>query len=887
MAGTSRAHRTPSGSVDVQDLTIGGASPGEPTRRMPASFLAADAPKKQPRPWHPLLSSRFRKRKREEAVQDSCMAQAGLTSPNLCTLKDSGLANKSARVRGERVLPLSLAPQSSSVGSGPDPKATEGEVDRREAIRAVLETLHGCADEEQDVPERTLQVTLLPHQRVALAWMARREEASQVRGGMLCDEQGLGKTVSAISLIATHGPPLSQMAQRMGDTCQGMHGESGQANDANTEALLEAGTLIVCPLVVLKQWASELKDKVHHAAGLSTHLYYGKDKAKTAKELAQYSVVLTTYGSMVSEAPTIQKRNGASGVKISPGSAAYPIDLLDLSDLEEDPECEANGKRRKKRKAAANLLYQVKWLRVVLDEAQVIKSPRTRVAHAAWSLNADRRWCLTGTPIQNSVDDFYSYFKFLRYKPYDGVAAFKDLIGKAVQCDPTLGYKRLQAILQGILLRRTKASKIGGRPIVTLPERRQRMLKHRLSPSERKFYDELKAQCAAELRRLGVEGGRTTPLGYTNMLMMLLRLRQAASHPWLVTGRAMEDDDGKPTSAQLAAARRLGEADRQALLSLVSSAPDPCPLCRDLPECPRVGPCGHVFCQQCILSHLPASTEACGTCPACGANMTPSDAFSRRALRLDEPADDDGRRRRTTDGSRRRRQTTDDDDGDGSWHPSGRNGAEGWTSSSKIDRLMELLESITGSGKAEGGPRGSTPRSTSDRELSSVFRKLPDPVSHAGSCPDKVLVFSQWTGMLDLIQEPLRSRRIKFRRLDGRMGLGAREAAVADFMGRPDVLVMLVSLRASGVGLNLTAANHVVFMDLWWNPTVEEQAIDRVHRIGQARHVQVTRLMVQVRSTPGGLCQPPGPSAAGVVVRMKQQAAYIMRGVNWRVRMCC
>lgn len=70
------------------------------------------------------------------------------------------------------------------------------------------------------------------------------------------------------------------------------------------------------------------------------------------------------------------------------------------------------------------------------------------------------------------------------------------------------------------------------------------MLKHRLSPSERKFYDELKAQCAVELQRLGAEGAHGTPLGYTNVLMMLLRLRQAASHPWLVTGGAREDGNG-------------------------------------------------------------------------------------------------------------------------------------------------------------------------------------------------------------------------------------------------------------------------------------------------------------------------------------------------------
>jgi SNF2 family DNA or RNA helicase len=53
---------------------------------------------------------------------------------------------------------------------------------------------------------------------------------------------------------------------------------------------------------------------------------------------------------------------------------------------------------------------------VVLDEAQSIKNPRTLVAHAAWGLHADHRWCLSGTPIQNTIDDLYSYFKFLRYR---------------------------------------------------------------------------------------------------------------------------------------------------------------------------------------------------------------------------------------------------------------------------------------------------------------------------------------------------------------------------------------------------------------------------------------------------------------------------------------
>lgn len=71
------------------------------------------------------------------------------------------------------------------------------------------------------------------------------------------------------------------------------------------------------------------------------------------------------------------------------------------------------------------------------------------------------------------------------------------------------------------------------------------------------------------------------------------------------------------------------------------------------------------------------------------------------------------------------------------------------------------------------------------------------------------------------------------------MSLPKREAAIQEFKEKPEVQVMLMSLKSAALGLNLTCANHVVLFDLWWNPTVEEQAIDRAHRIGQTRNVKV------------------------------------------------
>ena len=105
----------------------------------------------------------------------------------------------------------------------------------------------------------------------------------------------------------------------------------------------------------------------------------------------------------------------------------------------------------------------------------------------------------------------------------------------------------------------------------------------------------------------------------------------------------------------------------------------------------------------------------------------------------------------------------------------------------------------------------------------------------------KSLVFSQWTAMLDLLEPGLRDRGLDFVRLDG--STRDREAVVSRFRDDETVSTFLISLKAGGTGLNLTAADHVFLFEPWWNPAVEEQAFDRAHRIGQTRPVFVHRLV--------------------------------------------
>jgi len=136
-------------------------------------------------------------------------------------------------------------------------------------------------------------------------------------------------------------------------------------------------------------------------------------------------------------------------------------------------------------------------------------------------------------------------------------------------------------------------------------------------------------------------------------------------------------------------------------------------------------------------------------------------------------------------------------------------------SSTKIDALLEQLNTL--------------------RSLTAVD----------GKEMEKSIVFSQWTSMLDLLQSPLKQNGFGFVRLDGTMTQAQRETSIQAFKTNDKINVFLISMKAGGLGLNLTEANHVYILDPWWSPAIEAQAIDRVHRIGQTRPVTVTRFVIK------------------------------------------
>jgi SNF2 family DNA or RNA helicase len=108
----------------------------------------------------------------------------------------------------------------------------------------------------------------------------------------------------------------------------------------------------------------------------------------------------------------------------------------------------------------------------------------------------------------------------------------------------------------------------------------------------------------------------------------------------------------------------------------------------------------------------------------------------------------------------------------------------------------------------------------------------------------RALVFSQFVTHLAIVREALDKQGFTYQYLDGSTPVAKREAAVKNFQAGKDDL-FLISLKAGGLGLNLTAADFVVHLDPWWNPAIEDQASDRAHRIGQSRPVTVYRLVAE------------------------------------------
>ncbi|WZZ02387.1 hypothetical protein YC2023_074715 [Brassica napus] len=563
------------------------------------------------------------------------------------------------------------------------------------------------------------------------------------RGGILADAMGLGKTVMTIALIlARPGRGNPEIEDDLAADVNGDKPKRNVSHKALTCVKAKGGTLIVCPMALLSQWKDELE--THSMPDtVSVLSYYGGDRTQDAKAIASHDVVLTTYGVLTSAYKQVRK---------------FPKDM------------------------ANSIFHRIDWYRIVLDEAHTIKSWKTQAAKATFELSSHCRWCLTGTPLQNKLEDLYSLLCFLHVEPWCNWAWWNKLIQKPYENGDPRGLKLIKAILRPLMLRRTKETRDKeGSLILELPPTDVKVIECEQSEGERDFYTALFKRSKVQFDQF-VAQGRVLH-NYANILELLLRLRQCCNHPFLVMSRADSQQyadldslarrflDNNPDSvSQRAPSRAYIE---EVIQDIRDGNSKECPICLESADDPILTPCAHRMCRECLLTSW--RSTSCGLCPICRTVLKKTELIScptESIFRVDV--------------------------------------VKNWKESSKVSELIKCLEKIRMSGTGE-----------------------------------KSIVFSQWTSFLDLLEIPLRRRGIEFLRFDGKLAQKAREKVLKEFNETKQKTVLLMSLKAGGVGLNLTAASNVFLMDPWWNPAVEEQAIMRIHRIGQKRTVCVRRFIVK------------------------------------------
>ena len=332
-------------------------------------------------------------------------------------------------------------------------------------------------------------------------------------------------------------------------------------------------------------------------------------------------------------------------------------------------------------------------------------------------------------------------------------------------------------------------SELDGKPIINLPTREVIMDANVFTPEEKEFYRALEQKQRLQFNKYLRAG--TVMSNYANVLVLLLRLRQACCHPSLLTCNFEEGPPVNEDAEKQAVLASIPEDVQMRLLENDGMSFD-CPICFDQPtECLLISHCGHLFCRECIIGYLAAEDAGPGkviekACPSCRHRFSRSDLVSSHDF----------------------------------LHYFAPEKVPPKVIAPKIEKVV-------------------LQRSTKITRTLEILAK-----SRASNPSDKTIIFSQWTMMLDVVQHMLLSNDIKFLRFDGSMTSQQKESTLNTYRAQPDIPILLVSLKCGSVGLNLTCANRIILLDVWWNPAIENQAIDRVHRFGQEKPVYVHRLTI-------------------------------------------
>ncbi|KAK6198712.1 SNF2 family N-terminal domain-containing protein [Scheffersomyces amazonensis] len=471
--------------------------------------------------------------------------------------------------------------------------------------------------------------------------------------------------------------------------------------------------LVVGPTVALMQWKNEI-EKHTHEGKLKVLLFHGANRSSDPKELKKYDIILTSYSVLESV-----YRKEHYGFKRKGGLIK-----------EKSP------------------LHAIDFYRVILDEAHNIKDRTSGTAKAANNLKTKKRWCLTGTPLQNRIGEMYSLIRFMKIAPFYEYFCtkcdckspewnfsdwrscdhcghtpmlhtnffnhfmLKNIQKHGISGDGLISFNNIRLLLQNIMLRRTKIERADD---LGLPPRIVEIRRDKFNEEEKDLYASLYSDSKRKFNDYVAEG--VVLNNYANIFTLITRMRQLADHPDLV----------------------LKKSGSNALSNDIEGV-IMCQLCDDEAEEPIESKCHHRFCRMCIQEYVESymGEEKDLQCPVCHIGL--SIDLEQPALEVDEEL--------FTKASIVNRLK------------SGSHGGE-WRSSTKIEALVEELYKLK-----------------SDRHTI------------------KSIVFSQFTSMLDLIEWRLKRAGFKTVKLQGSMSPQQRDNTIKYFMENIEVEVFLVSLKA-------------------------------------------------------------------------------------------
>jgi DNA repair protein RAD5 len=542
-------------------------------------------------------------------------------------------------------------------------------------------------------------------------------------------------------------------------------------------------TLVVAPMSLLAQWESEA-GKASRSGSLKAVVYYGNDRSVDLK-----------------------RQFGRSSNSVTPSViiTSYGVVLSEFNQV-------ATSNRSR---SAHGGLFSLNYFRVILDEAHFIKNRQSKTAKACYEIAARHRWTLTGTPIVNRLEDLFSLVKFLRVEPWSNFSYWRTFITVPFESsDFVRALNVVQTVLEPLVLRRTKDMKTpDGTALVPLPPRTMYVDKIELSREERAVYDCIYARAQRTFREN--EDAGTVMKSFTTIFAQILRLRQSCCHPILTRIKEIADQEAQEFAIADEANGLADDMDLEMLLErfnveetdqdankygahalqqIQDGADAECPICSEEPMNEQaVTGCWHSACKECLINYIEYERDR-GEVPRCFNCREPvniRDVFE--VVRHDHTSP---------------MKVPRDDGGPPKFPVSLRR--VNCEASSKIASLIGHLKRL----------------------------RREDPTL-------KSVVFTQFTSFMDNIEPALERDKIRYLRFDGKMSQKDRAAVLTQFTEYPKAMVLLISLRAGGVGLNLTCAQRVFMMDPWWSFAVEAQAIDRVHRMGQENEVIVHRFIVE------------------------------------------